>query len=251
MAKPQVEHGYIRIANELFMALNSYRLSGEEWLILISILRKTYGYNKKQDSISLSQFVEMTSLLRPNVIRAINKLEEKNVIIKTKGKVNNYRINKDYDSWTPSIKKDTSKQVVSKKIMGSIKKDNKVVSKKIHTKDNIKDNIQKTISNKLDTGKPVSYGNNEINELIAHFLKVFQIPKLDGPVKQNRQYCYLCIRKYGDAEKVHALIDLASKDTFWSDKMTSFQKLYYNGIQILTKARKKRSYVADARTKNV
>ncbi len=136
MANPQKENGYVAIANEIVDQLCLYRLSGEEWQVLLVVLRRTYGWNKKEDAISFSQFAEATNIPRPNVIRAIKKLVSKKIlgsIKKDTSSMNVYEFNKDYDTW----------QVVSKKIPG-IKKDTtlvskmipKVVSKMIHTKDN-------------------------------------------------------------------------------------------------------------------
>src|SRR3990167_1257137 len=130
MKTPQLENGFIRIANEIWEALGSYRLSGEEWLILNCVIRKTYGFQKKQDYISLSQFQEYTKLNRPAVARAIKKLVSKKILGSIKKDTSCptlYWFNKLFKEWIPSIKKD-----------------NHLVSIKIHTKDN----IQKTILKK-------------------------------------------------------------------------------------------------------
>jgi len=101
---------------------------------LLFVLRKTYGYNKKTDSISLSQFVKATGINRGNVARAIKGLLAKNLIYVKKGSVkkdtisiSKYRFNKRFSSWLSSVKKDT----------GSVNIDRKVVSKKTHTKDTL------------------------------------------------------------------------------------------------------------------
>ncbi len=132
MASPQTEHGYIQIANEIVDQLCRYRISGEEWLVLWVIIRKTYGWNKPNDKISLSQFADMTNLKRPIAARAIKKLILRGVIKKDTTYITTYSFVKDYEKW----------KVVSKKIL-CLKKDTggvskmipKLVSKKIHTKD--------------------------------------------------------------------------------------------------------------------
>jgi phage replication O-like protein O len=140
MASPQVENGYLKIATELWDALIRYRLPGEQRQIVDAIIRKTYGYNKKQDAISLSQFVKMTGCKKPNIIRSIKSLLSKKIIvvIKTDNKIAHvYKINKNYQSWVPLSKKIT----LSKVITNVIKTDNDSLSKVIPTKDN----TQKTI----------------------------------------------------------------------------------------------------------
>jgi phage replication O-like protein O len=145
MANPQAEEGHIDIANEIAEQFCCYRISGEEWLVLWVILRKTYGWKKKDDKISLSQFSTMTGLKRQTALRALQKLESKKIIGVIKNDdngINIYCFNKDFDKWLVSSKKIT---VSSKKIISVIKKDNQVSSLLSHTKDTItKDTIQKT-----------------------------------------------------------------------------------------------------------
>lgn len=108
MANPQLENGYVKIANELWDAMTAYRLSGEQMQCFMVILRKTYGWNKKKDAIALSQFVEATGLKKPNVVRAISGLKDKRMIIvikKDNAPANIYSIIKDFVKWKPLSKK--------------------------------------------------------------------------------------------------------------------------------------------------
>jgi phage replication O-like protein O len=144
MANPQTEEGYIALASEIVEQFCKYRISGEEWLVLWSVIRKTYGWKKKEDRIALSQFAVMTGLKRQTVLRAINKLSSKKIIAVIKNDdsgMNIYSFNKNFDQWSTLSKKIT---VSSKKIISVIKKDNLLSSKKIHTKETItKETIQK------------------------------------------------------------------------------------------------------------
>ena len=97
---PQVEDGYTKIANELLDAILLFDFSERQCKIVFAIIRKTYGYNKKQDDISLSQLSAITKIPNNHVSSIISKLVEMNVIIKNKGKFANVlSINKAYDSW--------------------------------------------------------------------------------------------------------------------------------------------------------
>jgi phage replication O-like protein O len=99
MANPQPDQ-YTKISNEILDALTRFRIPGESMQIIFVIIRLTWGYKKKADNISLSQFVDRTGLKRPNVIRAIQWLVDHQVIMKdTKSYVNEFSINKDYDMW--------------------------------------------------------------------------------------------------------------------------------------------------------
>lgn len=129
MSDVQLENGYCRIANKIMDKLCKIRVPGETMQCLIVIIRKTYGFNKKQDCISLSQFEKYTGLKRPNICRALNKLKSMNLIsIIKKDNGNIYKFNKHYELWLPLSKKITNKII--------IKKDKKSLSKKIHTKYN-------------------------------------------------------------------------------------------------------------------
>ena len=135
MASPQAENGHVDIANELIEALARYRINGEAMQCLLVVFRKTYGWKKTEDEISLSQFAAMTGLKRPNVARAVAWLVSKKILGVIKEDTtfaNKYRFNKDFDTWVPVSKKS-----------GVIRDDNRVVSKMIrvgvspmiHTKD--------------------------------------------------------------------------------------------------------------------
>lgn len=143
---PQAEDGHTDIANEIMEALAKIRIPGEARQVLDFIFRKTYGWHKIWDRISLSQFVLGTKLKKPTVSRALKKLELMNIIIikKDNQDINNYKFNKHFDTWKPLskkiiiIKKDNP--ALSKKIIGVIKKDKeqkKLLQKKITTKETI------------------------------------------------------------------------------------------------------------------
>ena len=77
---PQLEDGYIRIANELFDAVLEKLSSYRHTKVVLAILRKTYGYQKKEDDITISQLAEMTGIHRNNVGAALKELEQMRVI---------------------------------------------------------------------------------------------------------------------------------------------------------------------------
>ena len=106
MSSPQRENGYTAIANEIMEALIKYPIPGTQMQCLLLILRKTYGYNKKTDAISLSQFEDFTKLDRRHIHRAIGELQKKNIIKVQKRSAKDgtkitstYRLNKIYTSW--------------------------------------------------------------------------------------------------------------------------------------------------------
>jgi len=93
---PQIENGYTRIANELLEALGKTNLSSYQSRILFIIIRKTYGFQKKDDWISNSQFVELTGIRASHVSRAISELIVMNVVTKGGKKIS---LQKDFKLW--------------------------------------------------------------------------------------------------------------------------------------------------------
>lgn len=103
---PKLENGYVRIASELLDAFCRIRIPGQQMQCLLFIIRKTYGFNKKEDFISLGQFSRVTGINRPHVVRALNGLLKKNVITKNgNSSVVKYGVNKNYRDWEPLPKK--------------------------------------------------------------------------------------------------------------------------------------------------
>lgn len=106
MANPQKERGYTGIANEIIEAMAHIGgFTNSMHRITLAILRKTYGWKKKKDAISISQLQEITSLSKRTVIYALQQLEAKRIIsvIRVKkgqyNQTNEISFNKDYDSW--------------------------------------------------------------------------------------------------------------------------------------------------------
>jgi len=97
---PDLKNGYLKIANELFAAMIAYPFTSAEFKIVSHIIRKTYGWNKKEDSISVESISVPTTLSTRHIRRIIKKLVLDNVIRKDKRiKINVLSINKAYPQW--------------------------------------------------------------------------------------------------------------------------------------------------------
>lgn len=131
----QIDNGnYLRVHNKIYDALARIRVPGEARQVFDYIIRKTYGYSKKEDRISLSQFIEGTGIKdRPSVIRAINKLVKMNMIGKNANDLGvTYWVNKHYELWKPLAKKPT----LAKTPINVGENANRSLAKTPHTKDN-------------------------------------------------------------------------------------------------------------------
>ena len=107
MANPQPDK-YIKISSELWDAFCRVRIAGEARQMLDTIIRKTYGYHKKEDSISTSQFMEATGLSRKSIEKTRKKLRDMNFITTHKkggSQILTYSLQKDYEKWNATPKK--------------------------------------------------------------------------------------------------------------------------------------------------
>jgi len=103
-ASPQLEDGYTRVANELLETLIATRLSGEELRIVWAVIRKTYGFNKRVDRISMGQFEKMTGIPRERCRRVMKRLVGKNIITKDGSFWKpTYGLHKNYMLWNSDV----------------------------------------------------------------------------------------------------------------------------------------------------
>jgi phage replication O-like protein O len=86
---------FTKIANDLLVAMCRAGLTSHEFRVFLSVIRLTYGWNKKDRKISLGDLSEVSGIQRQHVARAISRLTSKNMI-KRNGVTG---IQKDYDKW--------------------------------------------------------------------------------------------------------------------------------------------------------
>lgn len=100
MANPQIEDGHIDVANEIAEAIAKTYLSPSESKVLWAIMRKTWGWHKKKDRISYTQFEGLTLMDRRHIAPALKRLIARNIITQTgNGQRLEYGIQKDYERW--------------------------------------------------------------------------------------------------------------------------------------------------------
>jgi phage replication O-like protein O len=100
---PQVEDGFTMIANELLEAILAGGFTQREQSVILSVIRKTYGYGKKADDMSASQIAALCNVPRQHVATTLVNLAARNVITKTPGKYGSIiGIQKNYRKWIGS-----------------------------------------------------------------------------------------------------------------------------------------------------
>lgn len=149
---PQLENGFIRIANELYDEIIRFPFSKREVLIVLAIIRKTYGYGKKKDDISLSQISKMTMLNMAHISRSVNDLVKMGVLLKQQGRyAQTLEVVKDYNLWKALPKQQRDYQKSNRPIAetASLLLPNQQIQKTTP-----KDNLQKTSKVRARFEKP-------------------------------------------------------------------------------------------------
>ena len=179
VADVQTENGYTKIANELFDKIIQADFNKRELKIILSIIRFTYGFSRKQTPLSIRFISQATGLTFTNVSPVIKKLAANNIIkIPTDYSTGNspriISLNKNFDLWTvPKGKNNQDKSYQndnSTQIDNSYQNDNSKVPKmitfkvpKMITKKEIKENIKKgegDLNKNIESNKESSEKSN-------------------------------------------------------------------------------------------
>lgn len=192
MANPQKENGFTPIAHEVLEELVKARLLGAELSMALFVIRKTWGYQKKQDIISFSQFQKGLGISRMTISKTIKNLVARKILVKTAilGEKTSFSFNKDYEKWvvnTPLLVK--HKWVSSK--AGYTK-----TSKAGYTHNRKKDNTKERAEQ-----------SSEINTLIKSFEIINPASKKFYGIPPQRKACQMLIDIYS-FERVKRVIEL-------------------------------------------
>lgn len=163
---PQLEDGYFRVATEIGKYLAKTYMSSYESQILWAIFVKTYGFHKKEDWVSNSQFAEITGMLKPHISRTIKKLIERKIVTQIGKKI---AFQKDWTLW-----RELPKQVKVTQTGFLLPKQVQPLPKQVTTKDTYtKDTIQKIYT---PTSKfPKSYLEQLPEKDINEFYKKYEV----------------------------------------------------------------------------
>jgi phage replication O-like protein O len=182
----QIDQGeFTRVHNAILETLAKAKLSPLEFRIVIFLLRKTYGFQKKSDTISITQF-ESCGGSRTATVTAIKNLIRLMIITRTPNKQGfEYSFNKYIETWLPEVfmsrrpnqsinfKSKTSKPNESSEVNGTSKADGTVTSK-----------ADGTVTSKADgTHKRKKETIKDNSEHQRMFGKLSEICKVDPKLK--------------------------------------------------------------------
>jgi phage replication O-like protein O len=217
----QLEDGYTRFANELLEALLTARLSSRQWAVLIALARKTYGFNKKEDDIGLSQLAELTGLAKSHVSVTVRELEDRRIINRRQGKYGHVMgINKSHKTWV-GVTKTVTAVTESVTVTGSVTGGYRIgtagvtelvqggVTESVTTKDNPTKDNQKTTPKecapqaKRDSNVAVADRRSGQDRRIADRFEDFYAAY---PRKKSRQHALKAFSKLNPDEQLLAEI---------------------------------------------
>jgi len=142
----QIENGnFTRILNSIIDNLFKIPFKGCEFEVAMFIIRKTYGFNKTEDQISLSQFCCGLNRSRPSIVKALKNLQLVNIVLlvkqgNSKKCSNLWKFNK----YNPTWQLVKIAKLVKHTYPTSKEYAPKLVKRALHTKDTItKDTITK------------------------------------------------------------------------------------------------------------
>lgn len=234
MASPQKENGYTSIANELMEAFaRTPSIGSEAFQVLMLLLRRSYGFQKKEAEMSISFIAQGTGMKRRCASRAIERLVSKRLIVRTGSLV---AINKNYDEWvvskrTPPVRSDTPP--VSKRRT-------EVVSKRTPNKERVKETPEKEIlppplatpsavaekqpneinivmeAFQMKINPTINYGNRTQRAAIESLLKIMGLEKLLRTIEyaaavQSEQFAPTITTPYQLKEKLAQLTSYYQK----------------------------------------
>ena len=155
---PQIEDGYTPIANEILEALAKTKTTNYQMRVLVFLLRKTYGFRKRDDWISCSQIVAGTGINKAHVSRAKKELLQRKMIVTPLG--NKMGFNKHYSQWI-----ELPNGVTHEKLPRQDKK----LPRQGHTKETIQKKLTKDRKLAFGELKNVKLSEDEHRKLLEKF----------------------------------------------------------------------------------
>lgn len=141
----QKEDGHTAINNEVLEQLVKTPLLASEYQVILFVIRKTWGWHKKEDVISFSQFMDGTGLSRGTTNKTLKNLILRKILVRVtrlgKQKIS-YSFNKYYKTWLVH-----PTGLVHSNDKTSLKKLDLLVQGGRHTKETTKENKRKELLN--------------------------------------------------------------------------------------------------------
>lgn len=216
MASPQPDK-FTKLSTELLEAFCRLQLSGSEWSFVHALIRKTYGFNKKEDWITNTQIMALTGLGKERVSEAKRSLLAKGIVTEKRNKIG---LQKDYDRWK-ELRKNVTKVT---------EKRNSELRKNVTTIDNtIEDNSVFQTGRKITKKKDMSW--NKYSEDYEEGVVDLESGEIHDPLAEQKEKDKELNQKF--RASVDWLITHQGRDhkrTGIPKQLKAIQKLYTMGV---------------------
>lgn len=266
--KVSLTDGYTRIADLLIEKLAMADLNGREFRILMCVIRKTYGFNKSEDWIALSQFVEMTGVSKSNCSSLLSGLEKKRILnVRKIGNDRNLSINTKIEEWVSNkrVLKNENKQARNENKPPEIKNKspkndnhNRDINKNTNTKPSLSELSSEREEDDVSVSLPIEKPNAVIHtqngkkwgtavDLSIAETMAQMISNVTGDEKQPNICDWantirlLRERDGRTPEQIGALFSWANQDSFWQTNILSPGKLRQQWSALAAKRNQERN----------
>lgn len=147
---------------------NMHELTGSEFKIIMLICRKTFGWHKEKDKISLSQITKNTGIGKTQAVKALKNLENKGLISTKKQQGNTTEFELVIESKSELVQKVNTTCTESEQVLPQTSSESE------HTKESIK-----------ETNKRNIYYTPELKELFNAWLQLGLSQHNENVVKNN------------------------------------------------------------------
>ncbi|QBP06991.1 replication protein O [Virgibacillus phage Mimir87] len=219
MANPQTKNGYTRIANEILEQTMKTNLNGTQFRLVMAIWRYTYGFQRKQNELSVSFLAESLNTSRSAVDRELKTLVDRNVITVKEIGQKGARVlsfNKNYKEWSDRDPANEPVPDIPKKI-----KKKAATKKKLYSEDNtyfkMATYFYKRVE-KVATESGISHliKKSNMQTWADDFRKLIEIDEVDKQLAKD-------------------VMDWVTQDPFWKTNILSAKKLREKFMELAIK----------------
>lgn len=143
--------GFCPVPTEIIEAMASGRLTSREFQIVCAVIRKTFGWNKQEDTISGSQFSALTGMKRQDCSSIVSRLIQRGVLVRSGGSRSPIKVNTEISNWVEPEK--ATKSNLNARV-NSIPESSSVNSISVHSANS---NVGHTIDNTDTMNTPTEY----------------------------------------------------------------------------------------------
>ncbi len=205
------------IANEILEELARINLAPYESRILWFIIRKTYGWHKKSDLISLSQIVAGTGISKGHASTSLKHLVTRNLVTRKGNKQLGFQ--KDHKKWIKKLRKKVTKERLPEQVTGVTSRGTPSATKKLPAEE--PQNIHKETIQK----KPLRDANKSASQ-IREVFRELKKRNWDTPnrAKEAKGIKWMLSRGYAPSA-ILITYDRLKKEPFWSVRFLSMVKV--------------------------